>query len=147
MPKLWEPKFPNLADWQETSSATRIYNCYAFAVGEDFSSLGPAPPNIYYWPANVKRSYELDSFVRAFSTEGFASCSDGSLVDGIEKLAMYVDRQGEVLHAARQLSDGRWTSKIGEDEDIVHALLDQLAGDEYGQPTHFMQRPKKNRNS
>jgi len=59
---------------------------------------------------------------------------------GFEKVALFADAQGLPLHAARQLSDGRWTSKLGEQEDIEHALRD-LEGVAYGNVALVMKRP------
>ena len=44
------------------------------------------------------------------------------------------------MHAARQLSDGRWTSKLGELVDIEHPDLADVAGGIYGQPNLYMER-------
>src|SRR5271156_4387291 len=120
MTKAWEACFPNLGNWTESSKPTTDYNCYAFAVGEEERRWDPFPPGVDYWPDNVKRSYELDSFIRAFGTEGFRQCADESFEDGIEKIAIYVNQFGGVEHAARQEPDGRWKSKLGDEEDIFH---------------------------
>jgi hypothetical protein len=45
------------------------------------------------------------------------------------------------LYAARQLPNGRWTSKLGEWEDIEHALHD-LTGMVYGSVVLVMKRPR-----
>ena len=69
-------------------------------------------------------------------------CSDSSLEAGYEKIAIYV-KDGIPTHAARQLGDGRWTSKLGKYEDIEHDSLDALNGDgygEYGRVALFMSR-------
>ena len=50
-------------------------------------------------------------------------------------------RIGEWTHAARQLADGWWTSKLGPAEDIRHRTPQALAGDQYGQVVAFMKRP------
>lgn len=46
-------------------------------------------------------------------------------------------------HAARQLPNGRWTSKLGDHVDIEHAALDAVGGDFYGEPAVFMRKPTK----
>lgn len=66
-------------------------------------------------------------------------CADGSLEVGIEKIAIYADGD-EYMHAARQLGNSKWTSKIGCKEDIEHNTLDALAGPAYGQVTVFIKR-------
>ena len=48
--------------------------------------------------------------------------------------------QGVPLHAARHVPSGRWTSKLGELEDIEHAL-DGLEGTEYCSVVQIMKRP------
>jgi hypothetical protein len=52
-----------------------------------------------------------------------------------------VDAQGSPTHAARQLDNGRWTSKLGELEDIEHSLRD-LEGAAYGTVVQVMKRPR-----
>ena len=44
-------------------------------------------------------------------------------------------------HAARQLPDGKWTSKLGPFEDIKHSTLVCLKGPLYGEPDTYMKRP------
>lgn len=46
-------------------------------------------------------------------------------------------------HVARQLDDGKWTSKLGSNEDIIHHTLDGLEGEKYGQVTTIMTRKAK----
>jgi hypothetical protein len=67
---------------------------------------------------------------------------DGNLEAGYEKIAIYY-RPGTVdfLHVARQLSDGRWTSKLGRGEDITHNTVEGLEGvGAYGRVARFMRR-------
>jgi hypothetical protein len=112
-------------------------------VGQEDKRWDPLPPGVYYWPDNITRSYELESSIRAYGTEEFRNCANGALVEGVEKIAFYLNPYGFVEHVARQLPDGRWTSKIGDHEDITHASIDALSGDEYGQARHFMERERK----
>ena len=65
----------------------------------------------------------------------------------MEKLAIYGDEHG-FTHVARQLENGRWTSKLGEQWDIEHEL-EAVAGQEsawpayrYGSVVAFMSRPR-----
>ena len=62
---------------------------------------------------------------------------------GFEKIALFATDQAVPLHAARQLASGRWTSKLGEREDIEHALRD-LEGEIYGTVVLIMKRPVAN---
>jgi hypothetical protein len=51
---------------------------------------------------------------------GYAPCAGDELEAGLEKVALYADEHGEWTHAAPQLPDGWWTSKLGPEEDILH---------------------------
>ncbi|MGH7151714.1 MAG: DUF7689 domain-containing protein, partial [Planctomycetota bacterium] len=44
-------------------------------------------------------------------------------------------------HLARQIEDGRWTSKLGEREDIVHALRG-VEGGSYGRVARILMRKR-----
>jgi hypothetical protein len=95
-----------------------------------------------YWPDGVRRSYELSAFVDADRTIKYEVCADGSLEPSIEKIVIYTNQYGGVEHVARQLPDGKWTSKIGDHEDIVHNTPASLGGStDYGEPRCFMSRP------
>jgi len=78
---------------------------------------------------------------------GYVPCADGSLETNFEKVAIYVNSDGEPTHAARQLRNGKWTSKLGNFEDITHnALLDVADGpapDGYGRPKYYLKRRRK----
>jgi hypothetical protein len=140
----WESHFPNLgSNWICASRRTNTYNCLAFAAGDENRRWDPFPP-ANYWPPGVGRSYQPEDVAAAFNTVGFEVCSDGSLEPGLEKIVIYLNRTySGVQHAARQLPNGEWASKIGDHEDIIHSTPESLSGDEYGEPRFFMARPIK----
>jgi hypothetical protein len=74
-----------------------------------------------------------------FSSLGYAPCSAAALEPGYDKIAIFTSADGTPTHAARQLSSGRWTSKLGNWEDIEHDLED-LCGDIYGSVAQVMRR-------
>ena len=81
------------------------------------------------------------TYISLFEERGFQVTDDSSLEQGYEKIALYI-RENEFQHVARQLADGRWTSKIGGKEDISHNL-DELNTDRphgYGQVEILMRR-------
>jgi hypothetical protein len=137
-------RFPGLAKggYRITSEANKDYNCIAYAAGDTGHWWWPLPPDVeeVFWPAGVAREETLAAFRAAFSSLGFAACTGHELESGFEKIALFADDQGSPLHAARQLPDGQWTSKLGELEDIEHALHD-LSGDAYGSVVLVMKRP------
>jgi hypothetical protein len=62
-----------------------------------------------------------------------------------EKIVLYGVRVGTDIvptHAARQLVDGRWTSKLGNCEDIEHDTIEMLNGPRYGVPICFLKRSR-----
>jgi hypothetical protein len=79
----------------------------------------------------VPREYTVDAYQKALETCGFLVCSDALLEPGFEKVALYAIGS-EPQHAARQLPNGLWTSKLGDLEDIKHETLEALEGAEYG---------------
>jgi hypothetical protein len=127
-----------------TSQRTPIYNCIAWAAGENDRWWWPIPYEApYYWPESDKDEL-LEDFISGFGTLGYTSCDNGNLEEGYEKVAIYIDENDEVSHMARQLNMGLWTSKCGNLEDIQHKLedLEGEYGYGYGKVAHFMKRKK-----
>jgi hypothetical protein len=91
-------------------------------------------------PCPAGRLETVPAFLAVFATLGFAVCDDEELESGFEKVAMFVDADDVPTHAARQLPTGRWTSKLGEWEDIEHELH-ALEGDLYGALAMLLKRP------
>ena len=119
--------FPNLNDANHRKIGDRSdqYNCIAWAAGRRDqwweAQDDPLPGRVYYWPENAPPDDRVTSLIVAFESIGYSICDDGSLVDGVEKIAIYARAGREVYeHAARQLENGKWTSKMGELEVIEH---------------------------
>lgn len=143
--KAWiERDFPNLAssEYKLTSPDTIDYNCVAWAAEDDQTWWWPDAQNTHYWPPGVPREETLEAFKQAFQTIGYQVCEGDALEEGFQKIAIYTDSNNVPKHVARQLSSGKWTSKLGSDEDIEHVNLQGLAGQPgYGEVTCFMKRP------
>lgn len=135
-----ERYFPGLraAEYQVTSASDVRYNCIAWAAGADSQWWEPSPGG--HWPPGIKRGLTLDAFIQAFAALGYEPCETDELERGVEKVAFFVSH-GEVTHAARQLPSGRWTSKLGVDVDIEHALR-SLEGGVYGEVAQVLSRRK-----
>ncbi len=134
-----EAEFPGLrlTRYQVTSPRTPLYNCIAWAAGDQKRWWWPTPPN--FWPPGAPSELTLDAFIAAYATVGFSPCGDDALEDGVDKVAIFVSPHGEPTHAARQLANGRWTSKLGKAEDIEHALHG-VAGATYGRVGAILRR-------
>jgi hypothetical protein len=139
---LLEGIFPNLAPtgYAVTSPADGAYNCIAWAAGVTDDWWWPDPMGVSSWPAGVRREESITGFIEAFHTLGYVPCADASLEAGVEKVALYA-LGGAPKHAARQLPNGRWTSKLGNLEDVEHAL-DGLVGTWYGTVVQVLKRPQ-----
>ncbi len=109
--------------FQMTSPATPGYNCIAWAANDNGRWWEPDPMGDYYWPENVPRKATLESYIEAFKTLGYEICNDESLEAGFQKIAIYFKDDIRSIHAARQLSNGSWTSKLGQNIDIEHDFI------------------------
>lgn len=135
-----ENLFPTLCEspFEITSPATRAYNCTAWVAHDVRRWWWPAPGG--YWPDDASKERSLGAFRRMYELLGFQYCPSRGYEEGFEKVAVFVDVEGKPTHAARQLRNGRWTSKLGGAEDIEHELHD-LEGDQYGRVGLVMKRP------
>lgn len=137
-----EALFPRLREtgYQITSPVTNEYNCIAWAAGETDRWWWPDPSGSSYWPEAAPRQETVEAFLIAFSFSGFEPCSSDSFEEGFEKVAIYANAQGQPTHMARQLRNGRWTSKLGKLEDLEHRL-DGLDGSTvYGMVAQCLKR-------
>jgi hypothetical protein len=137
--------FPRLGyDCAATSSPARGYNCIAWAAGDNTRWWEPPQPWApwFYWPSEASVGYAIDDLRSAYHTVGFEECPDGALEDESEKVALYGSQAGVWLHAARQLPNGRWTSKLGREDDIEHGTPYELECRDYGTVIGFMKRTR-----
>ena len=139
---MWiDRQFPGLAavGYQVTSAPDPAYNCIAYAAGETDRWWAHPEESGYYWPGYASRTPRIHSLVAVFAGLGYAICGDASPEDGYQKVALYA-KNGNWTHAAIQLPDGAWSSKLGPDEDIRHPTPAALAGDFYGAIHCIMRR-------
>jgi hypothetical protein len=134
-----------------TSGIDTDYNCIAWAAGVFNSIWWPTPIKILgvSWPDGVPAEETLVAFMQAYATLGYEDCgNNGKLERGYEKIAVYVDPLGKPTHAARQLYDGSWASKLGGHRDIHHTTPGALettrkGATEYGTVTRYMRRKRR----
>src|SRR5262249_53580759 len=138
-----EEVFPGLArgGYLVTSARDPDYNCIAWAVGDTHNWWWPSEDIAReYWPPGVPRERSQTAFAAAFASLGYTVCESEELESGHEKIALFADAEGRPTHAARQVSSGCWSSKLGKLEDIQHELRD-LEGELYGTVVLIMKRP------
>jgi len=145
MTRRWiEETFPRLRrpHYRVTSPIDPEYNCCAWAAGETERWWDPTSAATY-WPEGVPRNLTVESLVQAFETLGYTPCDSDELEQVFEKVAIYVDADNVPTHVARQLPNGRWSSKLGRWEDIEHRRLDGLTGPTpgYGSVAQILTRP------
>lgn len=143
-----EGAFPKLkgTPYSVESPVDSAYNCIAYAAGDTgrwWWPLDPLPAG-WYWPLadSEGRQCTLRAFERAFALEGYERCQSAEAEERYEKVVIYTDSLGAPKHAARQLDDGRWVSKLGRDVDIFHETPEALEGHDYGRPALYMKRPR-----
>ena len=138
---MLEQWFPSLrtSAYDITSLGTEDYNCIAHAAAVDTDKWWPHPD--YYWPPGRPINDDsIDNFTETFrEVFGYEICADGEFEVGYVKLAIYAHGD-RTKHMARQIGPGRWTSKLGDERDIGHAL-EGLEGQHYGFVARFIRRP------
>lgn len=143
--------FPGLkgdTGFRVTSKRTPVYNCIAWAYHYSdrwmwpHTTLTSLLDGVTYWPTEDISSDDVSTFIEAFKLKGYEICDSPEHEEGYQKIALYtVPGTTRCTHAARELSNGYWTSKLGELQDIQHGTPFSLEGYQYGEAKHFMKRP------
>lgn len=145
--KHLEELFPNLVavGYSPKSEQSRVYNCIAYAAGDESRRWEGFREGGYHWPDGAQEGHSLEALVSAFHALGYSPCENSGLEPDSEKVVIYVDDNGLWSHAAKQCDDGQWTSKLGSLEDIIHRTPEALTGPDpaYGSVACFMSRKKK----
>src|ERR1035437_2064766 len=129
--------FPNLIqgkNFEFTSGQTDEYNCVAWATELTADWVQFIYDEIGNYDNNVQK------YIKYFTELGFIKTENSQFVKDVQKIAIYANENKDFVHVARQLNNGKWTSKLGEWEDIEHTTLEVLAGDSYGNPYIIMEK-------
>jgi hypothetical protein len=137
-------EFPNsrIEPFYITSPETYFYNCIAWACEDYTKFYWPDSSNLYYWPEDVPREENIEAFIELFKKKGYEVCTNGSLETNWNKIAIFCKANGAPTHAARQLKNGYWTSKLGASYDVTHSIASMQNG-YYGNVAIYMKREKK----
>ena len=140
MTKKLRRLFPRLFgdQYRLMSGRTKKYNCIAWAAGCSDAWWEPSPDG--YWPPDVPADGTVETAIRLFERLGYSRTEDASFEAGVSKVAVYGDEDG-YTHAARQLPNGKWTSKLGKLQDIEHDTLESLTGNQYGSVRQVLKKP------
>ena len=136
---LFINEFPNLygEGFEVVARPSERYNCIAYAAGDVTEWWWP--DGINYWPSWATLDTKMESLVEALAGLGYEQCNDSTSEDGYEKVALY-EVQGEFQHAAIQMPNGRWRSKMGQGPVIEHRNPESLSGGMYGNPMTYMRK-------
>jgi hypothetical protein len=112
-------------------------------MGDCSKPWSPALTGGYYWPPDLPVGIPVVGVVaEVFRRVGYTATGNREHQLAVEKVAIYADEWREVRHAARQLADGLWVSKMGDLADIRHETLEPLEGPLFGQVVLIMERPR-----
>jgi hypothetical protein len=123
----------------ETGPADWRYNCIAWAAGRTDAWWWPDVDGDGFWPEGAPREETVAAFVAAFATLGFTPCENSDHEPGWEKVALYAVNDTPT-HAARQLPDGKWTSKLGRGPLVTHNTPHGVEGPVYGIACAYLRR-------
>jgi hypothetical protein len=147
-PKHLDPvtEFPRLtkSSHRVTSDEDAQYNCIAYAAGITDKKFWPKWYPDYVWPPGLPKVETVIALEKFYETFGYARANNGDYVHGVEKIAIYATADGKPTHAARQVDDKTWTSKLGGSYDIEHSH-NSVSGGTYGEITVYMARSKKSK--
>ncbi|BAU12608.1 unknown protein [Leptolyngbya sp. NIES-3755] len=143
-----------------TSPSTPNYNSIAWAAGENERNWQPLAMGRYYWPVGIPRENTLQAWIRVYRSLGFEVDSMQRLnyERGTERIAIYADGDDRPCHVARQITEemivkyplganfrkdqGKWISKITDQEDICHDTVSDIEG-RLGYVITVMMRPSR----
>jgi hypothetical protein len=124
--------FPRLnEEYEVLAPASASYNCIGWSLGTTSS---------WVWPTEGGQPVYLHHFDSLYASHGFRRVARLSFkrVPGMEKIVLYgvrrSDGSGQPTHAAVQMSDGSWSSKLGSLPLIRHLHPNDVAGPSYGAP-------------
>ena len=138
--------FPHLnsSNYRVTSPKSGKYNCVAWAAGIDDQQILPDGSEDVdeeleiVCPGDVRNDESVEAFIAYFESIGYSLCDNPTLEEGFVKIAIFV-KCDYPTHISRQLSTGKWSSKMGiDDVDIEHDDLDSISGPAYGVAAVFL---------
>jgi hypothetical protein len=151
-PRRWDltvPPIPAEGRMRPLSGATWRYNCVGWALGDPRFRWWPHDRNDptwagWFWPEDVPSSETIESFTLLLAKYGFSPTDDGRLTEGIEKVALFRNRDAEPSHIAWQTVQGLWASKVGTNgSDSLHDRPDDANCLAYGEVFGFFERPRQ----
>lgn len=94
---------------------------------------------VSFWPSGAPLMATVEAFDQMLRIIGFTPCVKRTPEKGFHKVALYASA-GVPTHLSKLLPKGKWSSKLGKQEDIEHAI-NALDGPEYGSVYRVYSRP------
>ena len=119
------------------------YNCLAWTIGEKAKWWDEDR----WWPPRSTPGPTVRHLVAAYVALEFEECGrDDSVEPGFEKVAIFAIGENWT-HGCKQHYDGRWWSKLGEEEDTLHTLEEAEQVPIYGKLAIILRRPQNSSDS
>jgi hypothetical protein len=140
------PKLNSDKIFKITSKKDTKYNCIAWAAIYDDRNLWPPggvdlDGVIFVWPDDLPNDESLDAFIKLYNKYGYEVCENTDFEEGFRKIAIYLNtKTKKCTHAARQRTNGEWTSKLGHEQDIAHSDPYSLESEKYGMVAAIMRK-------
>lgn len=141
------PKLKTDTEFKVTSKEDERYNCIAWAYNINnrwmWPNTGDCPfiDGVHYWPSNEIMEPTVENFIKAFRLKGYEVCDNFRHEEGYQKVALYaIPGTNICTHASRELANGKWTSKLGQIQDIQHGDPTTIENDGYGKVCCIMKR-------
>lgn len=117
--EYWHPKLIGKNYKIITNINVLDYNCIAYSLDIFDMWCGASEKS---WPyKSLSRSPKLNNYLKYYNMYNYSKCDNESYENEYEKVALYVDINNCVLHAAKQYKH-MWRSKLGESCVIEHEL-------------------------
>lgn len=137
----WFPKLKDDKNFKITSPYNPDYNCISWALGNSDLWTWPNTPDerdeCMTWENRLGYSENIKTFIEYFETQGYKICNAEEQAEGT--VVLYAVGN-DCKHAARKLSNGFWTSKLGPWHDIQHSSPQSLEGELYGKVFCYMKK-------
>jgi hypothetical protein len=136
-------EWPGIVGHYERKSDPDVnYNGLAWALGINYLYFDPERG--YHWPLGIPRERTITAYLKVLAEHGYELIAqDDRFEEGWEKIAVYIDGTGEPRHFARQIGNGKWTSKLVDLIDVEHDNLECLQGDVFGSINCVLMRRKR----
>lgn len=141
------PKLKHDKGFLISSNADSHYNCIAWACFYQDRWIQPpylGRPNldcVVWWPPSVPTGLDPDNLIELFKSKGYEICNSFIHEPGYRKVALYKSESTNLwTHASRELTNGFWSSKLGNSNDIQHSTPLELENDIYGKVYCYMKK-------